>query len=161
MVLVSCVQYIASCSEFLARTKHKLSSIRLIRMFCIFSLLQRKSLNPAIYQYTTCRINLFQPTVAFHIETSHLICSVNQVTCFNMKCSTWLSWVKIFSWIMFRTLYQKSCWNIVKHFEQGKTRLLHDINSQRSVNATCKKFVLLQVSLFFKNFITYCGWLYF
>ena len=130
MVLVSCVQYIVSCSEFLACTKHKLSSIRLIRMFCIFSRLQRKNLNPAIYQYTTCRINLFQPIVAFHIETSHLICSVNQVTCFNMKCNTWLRQVKIFSWIMFRTLYQKSCWNIVKHFEQGKARQLHDINSK-------------------------------
>ena len=25
--------------------------------------------------------------------------------------------IKIFSWIMFRTFYQKSCWNILKHFE--------------------------------------------
>ena len=125
-------------------------------MFCIFSQLYQKNLNPAIYQYLTCQINPFQLTVAFHIQTSHLICSVNQVTCFNMKCNTWLRQVKIFSWIMFRTLYQKSCWNIVKHFEQGKTRQLHDINSQRSVNATCKNFVSLQVFLFFKNFITYC-----
>ena len=114
-------------------------------MFCIFSQLHRKRLNPAIYQYPTCRINLFHPTVAFHIETSHLICSVNQVTCFNMKCNTWLRWVKIFSWIMFRTLYQKRCWNIVKHFEQGETRQLHDINSQRKGNATCINFVSLQV----------------
>ena len=118
-------------------------------MFCLFSQLHRKRLNPAIYQYPTCRINLFRPTVAFHIETSHFICSVNQVTCFNMKCNTWLRWVKIFS-----------CQNIVKHFEWGKTRLLHDINSYRSINATCINFDLLQVSLFFKNFITYCGWLY-
>ena len=129
-------------------------------MFCIFSQLHRKSLNPAIYQYPTCQINPFQPTVAFYIQTSHLICSVNQVTCFNMKCNTWLRWVKIFSWIMFRTLYQKSYWNVVKYFEYGKTRLLHDINSYRSVNATCKNFVLLQVSLFFKTFIIYCVWLY-
>ena len=99
------------------------------RLFCIFSQLHRKSLSQAIYQYPTCRINPFQPTVTFNIETSHLICSVNQVTCFNMKCNTWLRKVKIFSWIMFRTLYQKSCWNIVKHFEYGKTRLLHAINS--------------------------------
>ena len=112
-------------------------------MFCIFSQLHRKSLNRAIYQYPTCRINPFQPTVSFHIETSHLICSVNQVTCFNMKCNTWLRWVKIFSWIMFRRLYQKRCWNIVKHVEQCKTRQLHDINSYRKVNTTCKNFVFV------------------
>ena len=115
-----------------------------------------KNLNPAIYQCPTCRINPFQPIVAFHIQTSHLICIVNQVTYFNMKWNTWLRQVTIFSWITFKTLYQKSYWNIVKRFEQGKTRQLHDINSQRSVNATCKNFVSLQVFLFFKNFITYC-----
>ena len=27
-------------------------------------------------------VNLFQPSVAFHIETSHLICIANQVTVF-------------------------------------------------------------------------------
>ena len=125
-------------------------------MFSIFSQLHRKILNPAIYQYPTCLINPFQPTVTLHIQTSHLICSVNEVTCFDMKWNIWLRQVKIFSLIMFRTLSQKRCWNIVKHFEQGKTRSLHDINSQRSVNATSKNFVSLQVFLFFKNFITYC-----
>ena len=30
----------------------------------------------------------------FHIETSHLICSVNEVTGFYMKCNTGLKWVK-------------------------------------------------------------------
>ena len=118
IVLVSCILYTVSRLQFHVWTKYKLLSIRLIiSMFCIFPQLHRKSLNAAIYQYLTCWINPFQPTVAFHIETSHLICSVNQVTCFNMKCNTWLSWVQIFSWIMFKTLYPKSCWNIVKHFK--------------------------------------------
>ena len=129
-------------------------------MFCIFSQLHQKRLNRAIYKHLICLINQFQPTFTFYTETSYLIYSVNQVTCFNMKCNTWLRWVKLFSWITFRTLYQKRCWNIVKHFQYGKTRLLHDINSKRSVNATCKNFVLLQVSLFFKTFIIYCVWLY-
>ena len=147
--LVCSIQFLAygfcmyKVQTFIQQTNHS--------MFCIFSQLHRKSLNPAIYQYPTCRINPFQPTVTFRIKFSHLIYSVNQVTCFNMKCNTWLRQVKIFSWIMFRTLYQKSCWNIVKHFEQCKTRELHDIDSQRSVN-----FVSLQVFLFFENFITYC-----
>ena len=144
MVLVSCIQYIVSCSQFLVCTKYKLSSIRLIAACSVYSQNYiAKRLNPAIYQYPTCRINLFHPTVAFHIETSHLICSVNQVTCFNMKCNTWLRWVKTFSWIMFRALYQKSCWNVIKHFEQGKTRQLHDINSERKVNATCKNLLFV------------------
>ena len=36
---------------------------------------------------------LFQPNVAFHIETSHLICSANQITGFYMKCNTGLKGV--------------------------------------------------------------------
>ena len=37
-------------------------------------------------------VNLFQPTVAFHIETSNLIYTVNQMTGFYMKCNTGLKW---------------------------------------------------------------------
>ena len=40
-------------------------------------------------------INSFQPSDAFYIETSHLICSANQVTGFYMKCNTGLKWVKL------------------------------------------------------------------
>ena len=36
---------------------------------------------------------LFQPSVAFHIETRHLICSANQITGFYMKCNTGLKGV--------------------------------------------------------------------
>ena len=36
--------------------------------------------------------NLFQPSVAFHIETSHLICSATQ---HHMKYNTRLKWVKL------------------------------------------------------------------
>ena len=124
MVLFSCIQYLVSCVQFLVCTK-KQTFIHYTNhsIFCILSQLHRKSLNRAICQYPTSRINPFQPTVTFHTEISYLICSVNQVTCFNMKCNTWLRWVKIFSWIMFRTLYHKSCWNIVKHFEYGKTSI--------------------------------------
>ena len=38
--------------------------------------------------------NPFQPSVAFHIETSHLICCANQMTGFYMKRNTGLKWVK-------------------------------------------------------------------
>ena len=39
-------------------------------------------------------INLFQPSVTFNIETSHLFCSAKQITGFYMKCNARLKWVK-------------------------------------------------------------------
>ena len=38
-------------------------------------------------------LTYFSLSVAFHIETSHLICIANQMTDFNMKCITGLKWV--------------------------------------------------------------------
>ena len=35
----------------------------------------------------------FQPTAAFHTESSHLIGSAKQMTGFYMKCNTGLKWV--------------------------------------------------------------------
>ena len=49
--------------------------------------------------------NPFQPSVTFHIETSHLICSATgnsfpeAGSCMNMKCNTWL---KSFKYRTFR-----------------------------------------------------------
>ena len=39
-------------------------------------------------------LNPFQPSVAFHIVTSHLICNANQMTGFYMKRNNWLKWVE-------------------------------------------------------------------
>ena len=41
-------------------------------------------------------VNPFQPSVAFHIETSHLISKANQMTGFYVKCNTGLKWVNLF-----------------------------------------------------------------
>ena len=38
--------------------------------------------------------DLFQPSAAFHIETSHLFCSVKQMTGFFIKSNTGLKWLK-------------------------------------------------------------------
>ena len=38
--------------------------------------------------------NPFQPIVAFHIETIHLIGTANQMTGFYMKCNIRLTWGK-------------------------------------------------------------------
>ena len=35
-----------------------------------------------------------ETSVAFHVETSHLICTSNQMTGFYMKCNTRLKWIK-------------------------------------------------------------------
>ena len=43
--------------------------------------------------YGAGRVNSFQPSNAFHIEISHLICHANQMTGFYMKCNTCLKWV--------------------------------------------------------------------
>ena len=40
--------------------------------------------------------NPFQPSVAFHVETSYLFCCAKQVTGFYMKCSTGLTLVNPF-----------------------------------------------------------------
>ena len=39
------------------------------------------------------RLKLFQPNVAFHTETNHLLCKANQITGFYMKRKTGLKWV--------------------------------------------------------------------
>ena len=43
--------------------------------------------------YTSSR-NRFQTSVAFHIETSQLVCSANQITGFYMNRITKLKWIK-------------------------------------------------------------------
>ena len=39
-------------------------------------------------------INPFQPSVAFHIETTLVIFTANQITGFYLKCNNGLKWVK-------------------------------------------------------------------
>ena len=43
--------------------------------------------------YCTCLVNPFQPCVAFHTETSHLVRRGEQMTGFYMKRDTRLKWV--------------------------------------------------------------------
>ena len=41
------------------------------------------------------KFNKFQPSIAVHVETSHLICTADLMIGFYMMCSTGLKWVKI------------------------------------------------------------------
>ena len=52
------------------------------------------------------KFNPFQPSVAFNIETSHLICSANQMTGFYMKCNIGMKWVKVNAAISWVTLFK-------------------------------------------------------
>ena len=47
--------------------------------------------------------NPFEPSVVFHIETSHLICAANAMTGLYMKCNTGLKQVKVGLYIMLTT----------------------------------------------------------
>ena len=55
----------------------------------------------ASYNMSGMSVLTLQPSVAFHIEISHLICQANQMTGFYMKCSTGLIWVRVM--ILWRT----------------------------------------------------------
>ena len=45
-------------------------------------------------QHTLKLFNLFQPSVAFYIETIYLLCNANQMTESYMKSTTELKWAK-------------------------------------------------------------------
>ena len=47
--------------------------------------------------------NLFEPSVPFHVETSHLICNANWITGFYMKCNTGLKWVAYSTLLVIQT----------------------------------------------------------
>ena len=42
--------------------------------------------------YLTKFVSLFRSSAAFYIETSHLICTANQITGFYIKYNTGLKW---------------------------------------------------------------------
>ena len=52
----------------------------------------RKAASVSLLIFLTT-FNLFQPTVAIHIVTSHLICSASQLTGFYVKCKSGLKWI--------------------------------------------------------------------
>ena len=52
--------------------------------------------------------NLFQPSVAFYIETSHLFCKAKQMTGFYMKRNTGMKWVKIMSHLQDKIFCEKN-----------------------------------------------------
>ena len=49
---------------------------------------------PMGFELAAYQFNPFQPSVEIHIETSHWICTTNQMTGFHMKWNTRLKWVE-------------------------------------------------------------------
>ena len=59
----------------------------------VYILFLYEPLRRPVRNFSEAYLNLFQPGVVFRVETSHLICSTNQMTGFNTKCNTWPKWV--------------------------------------------------------------------
>ena len=51
--------------------------------------------NPKNETFGSILVKSFQPTAVLHIETSHFIYAVSQMTGFYMKCSNGLKWVNL------------------------------------------------------------------
>ena len=67
--------------------------------------------------------NLFQPSVAFHIETSHLFSRAKQMTGFYMKFNNALKWVS-------KIDFQDSAKFPIEYWKQGnKAQETHDVVS--------------------------------
>ena len=64
--------------------------------------------------------NPFQPSVAFHIETSHLICSANQMTGFYMKFRTKLKWINPICITLCFKCFQYSAGIVAEYWEPLK-----------------------------------------
>ena len=67
------------CNEFLAQVKDMSSQCTYLSK--ILSLSDGKNLTH------------FSPVLAFHIETSHLVWTANQMTGFYMKCNAGVNWI--------------------------------------------------------------------
>ena len=59
----------------------------------VYILFLYEPLRRPVRNFSEAYLNLFQLGVVFPIETSHLICSTNQMTGFYTKCNTGLKWV--------------------------------------------------------------------
>ena len=57
----------------------------------------------------------FRTSVAFYKETSHLICSGNQMAGFYMKCNTGLKWVKV---VGYGNKFRKCCYSIYLYIKK-------------------------------------------
>ena len=61
-----------------------------------FKMVMKVFLSNNIKKSFKTNFNQFQPSVAFHIETSHLFCRAKQITGLYMKLNTGLKWVNAF-----------------------------------------------------------------
>ena len=80
------------------------------------------------------QINPFQPSVAFHIETSHLICTASKMTGFYIKCNTGLKWVKLGKKLLVVHIIHKTfLWNIEARSAKRFPKILKVRKSGRKV----------------------------
>ena len=89
-------------------------------------------------------MNPFQPSVAFHMETSHLIFSADQVNGFYMKCSTELKWV-----------------NSPPSFFNVNLKIIRNVHSDEIISSktSIKGFYMLKVSRHLFEYVWKYLWL--
>ena len=75
-------------SNSVAASRASAVCVRVSMYVCDFSFIHIAS-----SQHFCFHKSSFHPSVAFHVETSHLICLVNQMTDFYMRYNTGLMWV--------------------------------------------------------------------
>ena len=68
---------------------------------------QQKTGNELKMQVWRPKVYQFQLRVEFHIKTSHLICSTNQMAGFYMKCNTGLKWVNEIANSKLKVIFKK------------------------------------------------------
>ena len=76
---------------------------------------------------TLSNIYLFQPSFAFHTETSHLFCSANKMTGFYMKSNSGLQWVNN----MCHNISQKKTLHFTENIEGNIQRYTENIKRQK------------------------------
>ena len=76
------------------RLQHRCFPVNMAKFFTYtyFEEHLRKTASVSLLIFSTT-FNLFEPTVAIHIVTSHLICSASQLTGFYVKCKIGLKWI--------------------------------------------------------------------
>ena len=89
-------------------------------------------------------VSLFPPSAMFHIETSHLLCSAKQITCFYMKRNFGLEWltersVLDFSWDNYRRFSPTKTW-----YTKSKIREVQVMMRTSYVTSSRHLFVQIQ-----------------
>ena len=67
-----------------------------------------------VWLITQVQLNLFQPSVAFHVETIRLICTAKQMTSFYVKINFWWKWVNSENSVISTVTKESNLWDFLE-----------------------------------------------